>query len=498
MHDPYRARECDESAAIPARSPGYAETGINHVVSSPSRRRAHRRAPGSLAHGDATTPHPAPRRARSPPWGDAAAAARVGARRVAARLSPPPPRRPPARQSLAFLLWPDSTEAQARTNLRHVLHNLRRALPDPDSLPRGDAAHTAAGGLTRPSGSTSPVRRGGLRGRRGATPTTHSCALRDAVELYTGDLARGALRRVAPRRARAAAPSAISTALARLAALLEARGDCRGDPRPPSGSCATTRSARRPTDLMRLHDARGDRARALHVYHVCAATLEREVGVEPSAGDTRGLRGVAAGRPATDRPGTSRRTRRRAVARRAGGGMVAPDGPLACDRARAGPACPRHRRAGHRQVAPRRRVPRLVPPSRRRCRRGALLSGRGRARLRPGCGLAAYGGGQNSPRAARPSAPDGTRPPPPRTPDGGARPDSTGTAPEAEQRQRLFDAVARAFRAPGAPLLLVADDLHWCDRETLQFLHYLLRADPRPACSWRRRRGARRSTTATH
>src|SRR5687767_1066484 len=35
---------------------------------------------------------------------------------------------PQPRQRLAFLLWPDSTEQQARTNLRHVLHNLRRAL----------------------------------------------------------------------------------------------------------------------------------------------------------------------------------------------------------------------------------------------------------------------------------------------------------------------------------------------------------------------------------
>ena len=34
---------------------------------------------------------------------------------------------------------------------------------------------------------------------------------------------------------------------------------------------------------MRLHDARGNRARALRVYHDCAATLERELGVEPSA-----------------------------------------------------------------------------------------------------------------------------------------------------------------------------------------------------------------------
>src|SRR6185503_2330589 len=39
---------------------------------------------------------------------------------------------PQPRQRLAFLLWPDSSDPQARTNLRHLLHNLRRALPDPD------------------------------------------------------------------------------------------------------------------------------------------------------------------------------------------------------------------------------------------------------------------------------------------------------------------------------------------------------------------------------
>jgi DNA-binding SARP family transcriptional activator len=39
---------------------------------------------------------------------------------------------PQPRQRLAFLLWPDSSERQARTNLRHVLHNLRRALPEVD------------------------------------------------------------------------------------------------------------------------------------------------------------------------------------------------------------------------------------------------------------------------------------------------------------------------------------------------------------------------------
>ena len=39
---------------------------------------------------------------------------------------------PQSRQHLAYLLWPDSTEAQARTNLRKHIHHLRRALPEPD------------------------------------------------------------------------------------------------------------------------------------------------------------------------------------------------------------------------------------------------------------------------------------------------------------------------------------------------------------------------------
>ena len=36
---------------------------------------------------------------------------------------------PQARERLAFQLWPESSDSQARTNLRQLLHNLRRALP---------------------------------------------------------------------------------------------------------------------------------------------------------------------------------------------------------------------------------------------------------------------------------------------------------------------------------------------------------------------------------
>jgi DNA-binding SARP family transcriptional activator/tetratricopeptide (TPR) repeat protein len=45
------------------------------------------------------------------------------------------------------------------------------------------------------------------------------------------------------------------------------------------------------------------------------------------------------------------------------------------------------------------------------------------------------------------------------------------------ERLLLFEALARAIMTAPAPLLLVIDDLQWCDLETLQWLHFLLRFD---------------------
>ncbi len=46
---------------------------------------------------------------------------------------------PQLRQRVAFQLWPDSSEAQARTNLRNLLHFLREALPDSDRFLSADS-----------------------------------------------------------------------------------------------------------------------------------------------------------------------------------------------------------------------------------------------------------------------------------------------------------------------------------------------------------------------
>src|ERR1700688_4668166 len=41
---------------------------------------------------------------------------------------------PQPREQLAFMLWPASNESQARTNLRQLLHHLKRALPNECNL----------------------------------------------------------------------------------------------------------------------------------------------------------------------------------------------------------------------------------------------------------------------------------------------------------------------------------------------------------------------------
>jgi DNA-binding SARP family transcriptional activator len=94
------------------------------------------------------------------------------------------------RQRLAFLLWPDSTEAQAQTNLRHVLHNLRRALPEADR-------YLEVGQRTLRWRTDASFRldvaafEEALARADAADPDDAVTALRDAAEAYAGDLLEG-------------------------------------------------------------------------------------------------------------------------------------------------------------------------------------------------------------------------------------------------------------------------------------------------------------------
>src|ERR671931_1781632 len=87
---------------------------------------------------------------------------------------------PQPRERIAFVLWPDSGEAQARTNLRHVLHTLRRALPDADrhieTTPRTLWWRPDAPAALDVAAFEEALERD---------------ALREAADLYAGDLLQG-------------------------------------------------------------------------------------------------------------------------------------------------------------------------------------------------------------------------------------------------------------------------------------------------------------------
>jgi DNA-binding SARP family transcriptional activator len=381
---------------------------------------------------------------------------------------------PQARQRLAFLLWPDSTEAQARTNLRHLLHQLRRALPVLDHYldvtPRTLQWRAAAPYWLDVAAFDAAI----ARAER-ATADSGLAALQEAVELYQGDLLAGCYEEwLLGERERLL--QRYLAAVARLAELLAARGDY-------AGAIAYAERLRRHDPLreetyrllMRLHDAGGDRARALRVYHACAALLERELGVEPSAATRAAYEALLPPRRDAGRPATR------------------PVGPPFVGR-----ADERARLAALWRAAERGRAQfvlvsgepgigktRLVEELRTWCaQRGALTAG---ARAYAAEGALAYGPvvawlrsealGRHLARLDRPHLAELARLLPELL---AAQPALTRPEPlpADEQRQRLFDAIRRALLAPGEPLLLVADDLHWYDRETLQFLHYLLRAAP--------------------
>jgi DNA-binding SARP family transcriptional activator len=178
---------------------------------------------------------------------------------------------PQPRQRLAFLLWPGSTERQAQTNLRKVLHTLRRALPGADGL-------IEIGPRTLRWRADAPLwldvehfERALAEGR-----------LEEAVETYTGELLEGRYDEwLAEERERLA--GLYLEALERLARRLEGSRHW-----PEAVRCAERLVAQDPLHeeshrlLMQLCRASGDRARAVRAYHVCATALERELGIEPS------------------------------------------------------------------------------------------------------------------------------------------------------------------------------------------------------------------------
>ena len=191
---------------------------------------------------------------------------------------------PQSRTNLASLLWPDSTEEQAHTNLRNLLYKLRQALPDSeqylvvnrhmlmwqndDSWTMDELEFEQAVSLVE---QAELVQDHAIMQR----------ALEQAIELYQGDLLPGCYDEwILQERERLS--QMYLAILEKLLCLQESEGDFQGAIR-----IAQHLLREDPLQeasyrhLMRLYAASGNRAAAVRVYHNCVAVLERELAVEP-------------------------------------------------------------------------------------------------------------------------------------------------------------------------------------------------------------------------
>jgi DNA-binding SARP family transcriptional activator/tetratricopeptide (TPR) repeat protein len=374
---------------------------------------------------------------------------------------------PQPRQRVAFLLWPDSTERQAQTNLRKVLHTLRRALPDADRLidigPRTLQWRAEAPAWL----DVEQFERALADGR-----------LEEAVETYAGELLEGRYDEwLADERERLAGLHL--EALERLSRRHEQNGRW-----PEAIRCVERLVSHDPLReeshrlLMRLCHASGDRARAVRAYHACATTLERELGIEPSP-ETREVYEslVAPAQAAAGAPEAGPASLAAASA------ATSPFVGRAGERARL-TALWRAAAAGRAQlvlVTGEAGVGKTRLVDELRAHAGAVTV---EARAYPAEGPLAYGVAtawlRSQPVAARLSRLDRAH----LTelarllPELAARVAPPEPLPEAELRRRLFGAIGRALLAAGAPLLLIVDDAQWADAQSLRLIHYLMRAAP--------------------
>ena len=377
------------------------------------------------------------------------------------------------RQRLAFLLWPDSTEAQARTNLRHVLHTLRRALPERRPATSRSRRARCAGGPEAPfwldvaafeaaARAAEPDDRPTAASPRCGRPSSSTAATCSRAATTSGSSASGS-----------GCASATSRRSRELAGLLRgARRPGRGDRATPSGCCAS--DPLREADLPAA-DAAARRARRPRAGAARLPRLRRDAGARAGRRAVRGDRARPTRRccPAAPAAGRSAAgpTARRPAARRAG--------------RRSGPGWPppgARPSAGARSSSWSRGEPgvgktRLVEEFRAWCarrgvadRRGALLRRR-RARWPTARSWRGCARRRSRPRLRRLDRARLTELARllPELLDERARP---GRARAAARGRAAAPAVRRRRRgrrcAAGGPLLLVADDLQLGDRETCQ------------------------------
>ncbi|VVJ17128.1 Transcriptional regulator [Amycolatopsis camponoti] len=365
------------------------------------------------------------------------------------------------RRLLAGLFWPDSTDAQALTNLRRELHQLRRVLGELPSL-----AVTGRDLCWRDTPSSRVdvrefdlARRAALSASDPGDVVAHA---RAALAAYRGELLPGLADDWV-----LAARAELERQCVELCDVL-----CRtpaGDPA-VALAAARLRIRLRPLEetgyrtLMGLQADAGDRAGAVSTYHRCASVLERELGVVPAEPTRAALRRLLA-RPDPE----PRRAAAPGLVGRAGELARLGDAWRAAAAGRAGIVLVR----GDAGVGKTRLVAELAALARAE---GAVVAA-GRCYGTPGrVALAPVAEWLRTPAVQRAAASldpvwrtevDRLLP--------AARPAARGhPTVDAWQRLRFFEGLARALTAGGRPVLLVLDNVQWCDEETGAFLAFCL------------------------
>lgn len=371
---------------------------------------------------------------------------------------------PLSRHHVAFILWPDSSEAHARGSLRKLLFQLAGALPQPGRF-LDINAQTLQWRTDAPFTLDVDEFEKAVNGAASAT------ALRAAVQLYRGDLMpscyedwirteRDRLRQV------------FLNALERLILLLESERDYAG-----AIDCAQTLLRHDPLHeetyrhLMRLYAVTLNRAGALRTYHTCTTLLRRELDVEPSPAtrlvyeqivnlhESSPSATLVAGAPLVGRQ--AEWVHLQDAWRQASSGRP-------CLALISGEAGIGKTRLAEEMMDWARRQGIATASARCYAAEGGLAYAPLAAwlRSRPLPLLAPHWQSEIARVLPELLNGDGTVAPP-------------GPLTETWQRQHLFAALTHAVLEESQPLLLMLDDIQWSDRETLEWLHYVLRSEAR-------------------
>jgi DNA-binding SARP family transcriptional activator/predicted ATPase len=389
---------------------------------------------------------------------------------------------PQSREHIAFTLWPESNEAQARTNLRQLLHNLRRALPIDCSLVITDN-HTVRW-TPDPSCAIDVDEFEAAAQAADDALKSDIAAVRErleqAVRLYQDDLLPDLYDEwLEPTRARLR--QRFADVLSQLAELLESRSEYSAAIRHAARLLALDPLRESYYEaLMRMHLGNHDRSSALRVYHQCMRTLQRELGVSPGKPMQQMLREAL---KSEEHPPVSAELPPYAATQPMPmvGRSMEWEQLQDCWRRATEGGTYFAAIMGEPGIGKSRLAEKLFDWCARDARHTTI-----RARCYFAQGRLAYGPITELLRAGPMRAARMHLPVPQLTELARVLPEilleNPGIAPpqpltESWQRLHLYEAMNTVFRKVSKPLLLVIDDLQWCDRDSFEWLHSLFRSD---------------------